>query len=199
MQPNWKTFRQDWFNPLVKIIFLRLDKAAKLKKIWMIHIFFKPRYYKKNSRPKISTTWLIIPTSQSEPSSKSIRNWQIFKIMRDGLLKKNWYGLHFSVNKALKKIRALWRQCFFSYGDCKSPDFKNNNKIKMKTYFRKNSSYLKKAFVASNFNEMCRLCLSEVDFLLVPIFQDRHIPYQELIQYSVDVSVCNLILIIIVS
>lgn len=59
----------------------------------------------------------------------------------------------------------------------------------MKTYFRKNSSYLKKAFVASNFNEMCRLCLSEVDFLLVPIFQDRQIPYQELIQYSVDVLV----------
>lgn len=59
----------------------------------------------------------------------------------------------------------------------------------MKTYSRKNSSYLKKAFVASNFNEMCRLCLSEVDLLLTPIIQDYKTSYKEKIQYSVDVTV----------
>ena len=59
----------------------------------------------------------------------------------------------------------------------------------MKTYSRKNSSYLKKAFIASNFNEMCRLCLSEVDMVLLPIIQDNKISYQERIHYSVDVLV----------
>ncbi|KAL0281357.1 UNVERIFIED_CONTAM: hypothetical protein PYX00_002367 [Menopon gallinae] len=59
----------------------------------------------------------------------------------------------------------------------------------MKTYSRKSSRYLKKAFIASNFNEMCRLCLSEVDMVLTPIFQDSQMSYQEWIQYSVDVLV----------
>lgn len=59
----------------------------------------------------------------------------------------------------------------------------------MKTYSRKNSCYLKKAFSASNFNEMCRLCLSEVDTVLTPIIQDCKISYQEWIHYSVDVLV----------
>ncbi|KAK6644740.1 hypothetical protein RUM43_001009 [Polyplax serrata] len=59
----------------------------------------------------------------------------------------------------------------------------------MKTYSRKNSCYLKKAFSASNFNEMCRLCLSEVDTVLTPIIQDCKISYQEWIHYSVDVLI----------
>lgn len=66
----------------------------------------------------------------------------------------------------------------------------------MKTYTRKSSRYLKKAFIASNFNEMCRLCLSEVDMVLTPIFQDSQMSYQEWIQYSVDVLVMLMFLTI---